>query len=140
MTSSTKDGSCADGTFPVASSPAYPFAIPFLLESSAVNQRASCFPFHVAFSASDTLRCVVVSVKVVARSASSAVSTFPLLLVSYTSFVISPNDPQKSSIKTRPVIGFTLIGTGVFPSTAETPRRVNRELASCRAMLSFGGI
>lgn len=34
------------------------------------------------------------------------------------------------SIRTLPVIGFTLIGIGVFPSTEDTHRRVNRPFAS----------
>ena len=55
-TSSTKEGSWIEGTFPVASSPAYPLATHLFAVFSAVYPRAFCFAFHVVFSVSVTNR------------------------------------------------------------------------------------
>lgn len=154
-----RSGSCAWGSFPEASREAYPLARPLFAEFSGVNPRAFCFPFHVLFSVSVTNRYeadwVISEATIAERTEGTPEASLiypdpPRPHTVYPSVAENtgichtitgvptgciPTAVPVNSIRTLPVIGFTLIGIGVFQSAEDTQSSVDRPFASCRASI-----
>jgi hypothetical protein len=89
ITSSTKEGSCAEGTFPPESRLAYPLAAPFFEAFSGVNPIRGCFPERAVFTS--FTEATMLALAVVARPLKSPL-IFPAIfcLRALNSAAISP--------------------------------------------------